>query len=592
MRRHRGDIPAGRHASGNNKRSSGNAGNDNDNDNERGESTGDPLGAPAAAVPASSEDGTGATATTNPGGRDHGDGDGGEVPARATTRDEGAAGAVGKNNREQPQTTSFRLRGDDPKKKNNNNNNNSTTTTTTVAATAAATQAPRNTSSDSCLVPMAQILVSPYQGNRSAEVGEEPLDQWKALLEPCGSGSSNNNNKETESGMNPLLSRMYGDPLALSIFRARSEIARSDQLYDANWNYGKIGESHLGWIPRRQLLLCLSEEKIGNYSVSQHQQQQPSDGGGEAPKESSEGKTNDEKVHGGGDNGNDANDDNDDNGNGNGNSNGNGNDENSPNDSGETGSLQTVVRKLECFELVVSAMKEWKLKYDYPELYSNKDGTEFVFQQKDGGDDSSHQETKRRCYRCQIFVARVFATLLLLKQEKIHEVGPTLMAKVRSCLAIMNRHAEAHSVGLAKILRKKHRVHLGGDENAPRRSPGDPPSSSPDAAPEEERQPPRARSRRSRERRNKPAAFFLEGTPGEREATLEASFALLRRESENLVRVMDFFRDKLVSESGRSEWDGEIRDRLEKELLAEAECEERVRRHEQKRKRKRKERSR
>ena len=316
------------------------------------------------------------------------------------------------------------------------------------------------------LLPMPDILVSPYEGNRSAETGEEPLEQWKKLLQPLPQDDSN---QPTNNTMNPVLSKLYGEPLAKTIFRAKAEIATLQPLFETSWKWGEIGNLQLGWIPKRQLLLCLCEEKIANPGASH--QDDTSDS--QSQTESSEEFTSEED---------DSEEDVDD----------------------ETEALKTVTRKLECFDIVMAAMREWKLKFDFPELYSNKDGGEFVFAP------NTDNETKQNCYKCLIFVARVFATLLLFQQEQ--SVSPSLFRKVRACLKILNSCVKAHPSDLAKILHKKKR---------------------------RERDVLRQQEQAQKKRR-------LEGGYDDRELTLRASFALVQRESETLLKMMDYYKTRLL----------------------------------------------
>ena len=423
-----------------------------------------------------------------------------------------------------------------------------------------------SSSEDERLLPMSEILVSPYEGNQSAEIGEEPLDEWKRLMKPL----IGNDGDGDDDAMNPRLSNIYGDPLAWTIFRARMGIASLESLYETSWKWGKIGNQNLGWIPKRQLLLCLSENKISSP--------------GKTVIPSPEGK----QLRGCNTRDSDCDEKEDKNSNG-------GevavvvelvNEKREEERDEETESLQNVARKLECFELVIAAMQEWKLKYDYPELYSSKEGKEYVFKKRKkkkedesdndddddvdnddngNGDDEEASEAgttaisiiktpamrewrhhcrigdkyvgdkrkndgdgdgkeaseakttediekdaKKNCYKCLIFVARVFATLLLFNQEK--EVKPSLLQKVRACLEILNKHAKAHPTELAKLLKKKKkRV---------------------DAAAKKE-------SRKKKRIR-------LAGDYEEREATLKSSFALVQKESETLLKMMDYYKTRLM----------------------------------------------
>lgn len=427
------------------------------------------------------------------------------------------------------------------------------------------------------LEPMPHILVSPYEGNRSAEIGEEPLEEWKDMMKPLKRHERNGDDDGDDvdddgNAMNPLLSKLYGDPLALTIFKARSVIARLDPLYETSWKGGKIGGLNLGWIPKRQLLLCLSEDKIGAQSttkpITTTSKPMPTtpvkggrqDGGDERDRESD----NDEDTE---------------------------DDENSHSDDGddETEALQRVVRKLECFKLVLAAIKEWKLKYDYPELYSRKEGSEFAFRKNDENEteneetnlehNNNHEETKRNCYKCQIFVSRVFATLLLFDKEQ--KVGPSLLGKVRACLEILNKHVRAHPGELANLLKKKEKMErkAAGELSKNRTTPPKRPREEVSSSPDQKSQHNQTHHRRA----NKQPRRKIEGTYEEREATLGASFAVVKEESESLLKMMDYYKSRLLLvkvENGGGEscdhhhpcleaWNEEIAANLEREFAKE-----------------------
>merc|ERR1712194_430149 len=121
-------------------------------------------------------------------------------------------------------------------------------------------------------------------------------------------------------------------------------------LYSPTWKEGKIRDSDFGWIPKRQLLLCLHEQRLakGNVIV-----------------------------------------------------------------------LQSVAKNLDCTKLVLESMKLWDLMEDYPNLASNRNDESFVFGPQ-----------KVVCYKCQIFVARAFATLLILNNTE--GVQQSLTRKIKA----------------------------------------------------------------------------------------------------------------------------------------------------------------
>ncbi len=336
-----------------------------------------------------------------------------------------------------------------------------------------------NTDTTNELMSMPEILGSPYENNRSAEKGEETLEQWKKLLEPLPNNDDNNNQ------MNPILTELYGEPLAKTIFRARAEIAALQPLFETSWKWGEIGGLQLGWIPKRQLLLCLCEEKIACPGKTKLASKATSKRNDTDDDDDSE---NDSQSESNAESSSEEEDD----------------DDSEEDTDDATEALKTVTRKLECFDIVLSAMREWKLKFDFPELYSNKDGGEFVFQP------NTPNESKKNCYKCLIFVARVFATLLLFQQEQ--SIAPTLFRKVRACLQILTAHVKAHPSDLAKILNKKTK---------------------------RERDALRQHEHEQKKRR-------LQGDYEHRETTLRASFALVQRESEALLKMMDYYKTRLL----------------------------------------------
>eukprot|EP00531_Pseudo-nitzschia_arenysensis_P009412 CAMPEP_0116130208 /NCGR_PEP_ID=MMETSP0329-20121206/8336_1 /TAXON_ID=697910 /ORGANISM="Pseudo-nitzschia arenysensis, Strain B593" /LENGTH=765 /DNA_ID=CAMNT_0003624529 /DNA_START=101 /DNA_END=2395 /DNA_ORIENTATION=+ len=346
--------------------------------------------------------------------------------------------------------------------------------------------------------PMTKILVSPYEANRSAEIGEEPFDRWKTLMKPIVNDS--------DEAMNPLLSKVYGDPLARSIFRARIKIISLEHLFDTSWKYGKIGNLSLGWIPKRQLLLCLDEDKIRSPTTLATPVARKS-----ITRESDMKDSEDDKESGQSDE-TDATDD---------------DDEKDEKDT-EIEALHTIARKLECFELVIACMREWKLKFEYPELYSCKDVGEFLFRNTDDGEEHSSEtgsndnQAKKNCFKCLIFVARAFVTLLLFNEEK--KAPPSLIQKVRDCLKIMNQRTRAHPTELARILKKKKRK-----EEGPKPKPV----------------------------RKKKRTRTIVGNCDEREVTLMNSFALVKRESETLLKMMDYYKTRLLLLTPEKTSDGE-----------------------------------
>merc|ERR1712238_623684 len=89
--------------------------------------------------------------------------------------------------------------------------------------------------------------------------GEYDLDELKELMKPIIVGSG-------PPKMNPKLEELFVDDIADANVKARIEIAKHSNhtLFEKSWTDGIIGDKNLGWIPRRQLLLCLQEQQFSN----------------------------------------------------------------------------------------------------------------------------------------------------------------------------------------------------------------------------------------------------------------------------------------------------------------------------------------
>ena len=209
---------------------------------------------------------------------------------------------------------------------------------------------------------MSEIIKSPYEGNECAEVGEDCFEEFR-LLTDCS---------QTDNATNPGMVALVGDKLARDLCSARQEIGKSGMLYSANWKEGKIRDSDFGWIPKRQLLLCLHEHRFAK---------------------------------------------------------------------GDVVVLQAVTKNLDCTKLVLEAMKLWDLMDCYPNLASNKNEESFTFGLQ-----------RVLCYKCQIFVARAFATLQIL--NKTEGIQQSLTKKINRCLGIMNKHVRVNQIELARMRKK------------------------------------------------------------------------------------------------------------------------------------------
>mmetsp|Transcript_21310 Transcript_21310/g.46536 ORF Transcript_21310/g.46536 Transcript_21310/m.46536 type:complete len:313 (-) Transcript_21310:1934-2872(-) len=208
---------------------------------------------------------------------------------------------------------------------------------------------------------MREIQKSPYEGFECAEVGEDCFEELRTLMHYTTG---------KRGRINPHTIELLGDSLALALCKAHYEIGKSGILYSANWREGKIRDSDFGWIPKRQLLLCLHEHRFARGSES---------------------------------------------------------------------TLQAVAKNLGCTQLVLEAMDTWNITKNYPNLLSTRGEDAFVFATQ-----------KASCYKCQIFVARAFATLHIL--NKTHQITQTLTRKIKECLAIMNKHVRPNPIKLARVV--------------------------------------------------------------------------------------------------------------------------------------------
>jgi len=91
---------------------------------------------------------------------------------------------------------------------------------------------------------MSEIVKSPYEGNECAEVGEDCFDELKTIMDCSEPGGK----------LNPQMEALFGDKLARALYNAQYDIGKSGMLYSAYWREGKIRDSDVGWIPKRQLL--------------------------------------------------------------------------------------------------------------------------------------------------------------------------------------------------------------------------------------------------------------------------------------------------------------------------------------------------
>jgi hypothetical protein len=209
-------------------------------------------------------------------------------------------------------------------------------------------------------------FISPYEFNECEEDGEDCFDELKNILLPIAVPGGN------EDQINPKMELLFGDVLARALYNAHIEIAKSGMIYSPSWREGKIRGRSFGWIPRRQLLLVLHEQRFARSDVA---------------------------------------------------------------------ILQAIVKNLNCFDLTVEAMKNWNFVHTYPNLASNLREKTFIFDNQ-----------KIRCCKCEIFVARAFATLQILR--KSHEISQSLTNKIKKCLNIMNKYVRPNQKELTRLQQK------------------------------------------------------------------------------------------------------------------------------------------
>ncbi|CAJ1950702.1 unnamed protein product [Cylindrotheca closterium] len=95
--------------------------------------------------------------------------------------------------------------------------------------------------------------------------------------------------------------------------------------------------------------------------------------------------------------------------------------------------LAGIIKDLGLCQIVGDSINEWRLDRKFINLSSN---TAYTF-----------TKNKAVCYKCEIFVARAFRCVKVLKWTRFE---PTLWKKVMDCLTIMNEHVRVSKNGVAK----------------------------------------------------------------------------------------------------------------------------------------------
>ncbi|OEU23236.1 hypothetical protein FRACYDRAFT_233406 [Fragilariopsis cylindrus CCMP1102] len=139
-----------------------------------------------------------------------------------------------------------------------------------AGSTATSSSSTKSMTTGRLIESMSEIVKSPYEGIECAEVGEDCFDKLKNMLEPVvpSGGSDPSSSSSSDQIINPKMNSLFGDVLARTLYDAYSEIGHSGMLFSANWREGKIRNKNLGWIPKRQLLLCLREHRFAKANVS------------------------------------------------------------------------------------------------------------------------------------------------------------------------------------------------------------------------------------------------------------------------------------------------------------------------------------
>lgn len=101
---------------------------------------------------------------------------------------------------------------------------------------------------------MNEIEKSPYEAPECAEVGESWFEHLKDALTPVVVNG--------EVDVNPQLVRPCGEKLASSISTAYQQIGKSGVLFSPSWVEGKIRDVECGFLPVKQLLICLHEHRF------------------------------------------------------------------------------------------------------------------------------------------------------------------------------------------------------------------------------------------------------------------------------------------------------------------------------------------
>jgi hypothetical protein len=159
----------------------------------------------------------------------------------------------------------------------NNNNSTISSNDSNTAATKISTFGLEDNNEKSVVVVMSEIIKSPYEIGACAEIGEYYFDELKNIMKPTTTTRAvlpHDDDDIISSDhtmiiiMNPKMENFFGDTLARALFKARLEIVKSGMVFSTSWREGKIRGNNFGWIPRKQVLLCLQEQLFVEANVT------------------------------------------------------------------------------------------------------------------------------------------------------------------------------------------------------------------------------------------------------------------------------------------------------------------------------------
>jgi len=156
------------------------------------------------------------------------------------------------------------------------NNKNPTDTTTLTNAYADDESEKRMNKSQRDFFEVQSVLVqsmpiigkSPYEDDACAELDEDCFDSFKSLMVPVASTSTSDSDRIT-AARESKLENIFGSRL---IHLAYSEIEKSGMIFCSKWREGKISSTtEFGWIPRKQLLLLLQQDRFAKATLQELQ---------------------------------------------------------------------------------------------------------------------------------------------------------------------------------------------------------------------------------------------------------------------------------------------------------------------------------